>query len=193
MGINATDRTTTEATLQPVLKGPGVFPRRVETVVRPTEGLGAVKNFGADDPGGFYAEGMAPRVDFVSQDPMNNLRPPKATSGRGANHPVSKFTPDSTFPKDDNRSEMDFHGENIIRRLQVVEALREPLTSGGRTMAQGALAYIWALDPRMVPIPGFKSVEQVRQNAGAMEFGPLGEDEFRQVQEIVAERLPTPN
>ena len=64
-------------------------------MVRPTEGLGAVKNFGADDPGGFYAEGMAPRVDFVSQDPMNYLRPPKATSARGANHPVSKFTPDS--------------------------------------------------------------------------------------------------
>ena len=103
---------------------------------------------------------------------------------------TGKFTPDSTFPKDDHRSEMDFHEENIVKRLQVVEALREPLTSGGRTMAQGALAYIWAIDPRMIPIPGFKSVEQVQQNAGAMEFGPLGEDEVQQVQEVVAEHLP---
>jgi len=103
---------------------------------------------------------------------------------------TGKFTPDSTFPKDDIRSESDFHSERITKRLKVVEALREPLTSGGRTMAQGALAYIWAIDPRMLPIPGFKTVEQVQQNAGAMEFGPLGEDELRQVQSIVAERLP---
>jgi len=103
---------------------------------------------------------------------------------------TGKFTPDSTFPKDDHRSEMDFHEENIVKRLQGVEALREPLMSHGRTMAQGALAYIWAIDPRMIPIPGFKSVEQVQQNAGAMEFGPLGEDEVRQVQEVVAEHLP---
>lgn len=103
---------------------------------------------------------------------------------------TGKFTPDSTFPKDDVRSGTDFHNERMVERLQVVEALREPFTSGGRTMAQGALAYIWALDPRMIPIPGFKTVEQVQQNAGAMEFGPLGEEELRQVQEIVAERLP---
>ncbi|MFQ5924193.1 MAG: aldo/keto reductase, partial [Anaerolineales bacterium] len=103
---------------------------------------------------------------------------------------TGKFTPDSTFPKDDIRSETDFHEERIVKRLEAVEALREPLTSGGRTMAQGALAYIWALDPRMIPIPGFKNVEQVQQNAGAMGFGPLPEDAVRQVQDIVAERLP---
>ena len=103
---------------------------------------------------------------------------------------TGKFAPDSTFPKDDIRSESDFHSERITKRLEVVEALREPLTSSGRTMAQGALAYIWAIDPRMIPIPGFKTVEQVQQNAGAMEFGPLGEEEVRQVQSIVTELLP---
>ena len=100
---------------------------------------------------------------------------------------TGKFTPDSTFPMDDNRSEMDFHGESIIKRLEVVEALREPMTSGGRTMAQGALATIWALDERMIPIPGFKSVQQAVENAGAMSFGPLTKDELAQVQSIVTE------
>ena len=52
-------------------------------------------------------------------------------------------------------------------------------------MAQGALAYIWALDERMVPIPGFKSVKQVRDNAGAMEFGPLTEAQVKEIQTIV--------
>lgn len=100
---------------------------------------------------------------------------------------TGKFTSESTFPQDDIRSETDFHSERIVKRLEVVEALRGPLASGGRTMAQGALAYIWALDPRMIPIPGFKTVEQVQQNAGAMEFGPLGDDEVRQVHQIVAD------
>jgi len=103
---------------------------------------------------------------------------------------TGKFTIDSTFPADDIRSQSSFHEEHMVRRLEAIEALREPLTSSGRTMAQGALAYIWAIDPRMIPIPGFKTVEQVQQNAGAMEFGPLGEDEVQQVQSIVTELLP---
>jgi len=105
---------------------------------------------------------------------------------------TGKFTADSTFPKDDIRFETDFQSERIINRLETVEALREPLTSDGRTMAQGALAYIWALDPRMIPIPGFKTVDQVQQNAGAMERGPLGDDEVRQAHQIVADFLTAP-
>ena len=103
---------------------------------------------------------------------------------------TGKFTTDSTFPNDDIRSESDWHSERLVKRLEVVERMRELLTSGGRTMAQGALSYIWALDPRMVPIPGFRSVEQVQQNAGAMEFGPLGREEVRQLREL-AEGVPT--
>ena len=100
---------------------------------------------------------------------------------------TGKFTTESTFPDDDIRSRADFKEDRIVRRLQCVEALREVLTSGGRTMAQGALAYIWALDERMVPIPGFKSVEQVLDNAGAMGFGPLTAEDLAQAQAIAAE------
>jgi aryl-alcohol dehydrogenase-like predicted oxidoreductase len=52
-------------------------------------------------------------------------------------------------------------------------------------MAQGALAYIWALDGRMVPIPGFKSVQQVQENAGALELGPLTESQVKEIQAVV--------
>lgn len=100
---------------------------------------------------------------------------------------TGKFTTESTFPEDDMRSRVSFDEERIARRLQTVEALRDVLTAGGRTMAQGALAYIWALDERMVPIPGFKTVAQVEDNAGAMAFGPLTEEQVRQVQTIVTE------
>ena len=100
---------------------------------------------------------------------------------------TGNFTAASTFPADDVRSRVDFAGERIANRLKCVEVLRDVLTSGGRTMAQGALAYIWALDKRMLPIPGIKSVEQAKENAAAMAFGPLTEEELSQVQGIVAE------
>jgi aryl-alcohol dehydrogenase-like predicted oxidoreductase len=100
---------------------------------------------------------------------------------------TGKFTKRSTFPEDDIRSRVSFEDEFIVRRLKTVEALRAMFTSGGRTMAQGAIAYIWALDERMIPIPGFKTVKQVQENAKAMAFGPLTEEEKLQVQEIVAQ------
>jgi aryl-alcohol dehydrogenase-like predicted oxidoreductase len=37
----------------------------------------------------------------------------------------------------------------------------------------------------MVPIPGFKSVQQVKDNAGALEFGPLTEEQVKEIHEIV--------
>ncbi|MFD5483582.1 aldo/keto reductase [Streptomyces hawaiiensis] len=57
--------------------------------------------------------------------------------------------------------------------LARVDALREVLTSEGRTLAQGALAWLWARSPRTIPIPGFRSVAQAEENAGALAKGAL--------------------
>jgi aryl-alcohol dehydrogenase-like predicted oxidoreductase len=99
---------------------------------------------------------------------------------------TGKYSTKSRFPDDDIRSQANFEDEQLARRFKSVEAIRDVFMSGGRTMAQGALGYIWALDDRMVPIPGFKSVEQAEDNAGAMDFGSLSDDQVRQVQAIVA-------
>jgi aryl-alcohol dehydrogenase-like predicted oxidoreductase len=99
---------------------------------------------------------------------------------------TGKFNAASTFPENDVRYGTDFSDPEIVKRLKIVDEIRDILTSNGRTMAQGALAYIWALDERMVPIPGFKSVKQVRENAGALQFGPLTESKVKEIQEIVA-------
>jgi len=98
---------------------------------------------------------------------------------------AGKFTTASTFPPDDIRSTANFAEGEIAQRLQTVEKLREVLTSGGRTMAQGALAYIWALDENMIPIPGFKNVQQATENAKAMAFGPLTTEQMRRLDEIL--------
>ncbi|MFF7444769.1 MULTISPECIES: aldo/keto reductase [unclassified Streptomyces] len=69
--------------------------------------------------------------------------------------------------------------------LARVDALRSLLTSNGRTLAQGALAWLWARSPRTVPIPGFRSVEQAEQNAGAMEKGPLSADQLTEIDRLL--------
>jgi aryl-alcohol dehydrogenase-like predicted oxidoreductase len=99
---------------------------------------------------------------------------------------TGKFSSTSTFPTNDIRSRDNFSDPEILKRLNIVDEIRDILTSNGRTMAQGALAYIWALDERMVPIPGFKSVQQVTENAGAMQYGPLTEAQVKEVQSMVA-------
>lgn len=72
--------------------------------------------------------------------------------------------------------------ENYVTR---VEALREILTSDGRTPAQGALAWLWARSPRTVPIPGFRSVTQAEQNAGAIAKGPLTAGQLAEVDRVL--------
>ena len=99
---------------------------------------------------------------------------------------TGKFNSTFTFPENDIRSREKFSDPEMVKRLKIVDEIRDILTSNGRTMAQGALAYIWALDERMVPIPGFKSVKQVTENAGAMQFGPLTDSQVKDIQAIVA-------
>ena len=98
---------------------------------------------------------------------------------------TGKFNSNTTFPANDIRSRENFSDPEVVKRLKIVDEIRDILTSNGRTMAQGALAYIWALDERMIPIPGFKSAQQVKDNAGALQFGPLTEAQVKEIQEIV--------
>ncbi|MEV0910894.1 aldo/keto reductase [Streptomyces hokutonensis] len=66
-----------------------------------------------------------------------------------------------------------------------VDALREILTSEGRTSAQGALAWLWARSPRTVPIPGFRSVAQAEQNAGAIAKGPFTAEQLAEIEQVL--------
>ncbi|NEC86702.1 aldo/keto reductase [Streptomyces sp. SID12501] len=69
--------------------------------------------------------------------------------------------------------------------LTHVDALRSVLTSGGRTLAQGALGWLWARSPRTVPIPGFRSVAQAEENAGAIAKGPLTAGQLAEIDQLL--------
>jgi aryl-alcohol dehydrogenase-like predicted oxidoreductase len=66
------------------------------------------------------------------------------------------------------------------------DAVREILTSGGRTLAQGALAWNWARSPRTIPLPGCRTVAQVEENAGAMAYGPLTPEQMKEIDALIA-------
>ncbi len=65
------------------------------------------------------------------------------------------------------------------------DAVREILTSGGRTLAQGALAWLWARSDKSLPIPGFRTVAQVQENTAAMAFGPLSKDKMLEIDRLL--------
>mgnify|MGYP000961144371 CR=1 FL=1 len=103
---------------------------------------------------------------------------------------TGKFAPTSSFAEDDVRKHADWHpgfknGQPTQAWLDALESIREVLTSGGRTLAQGALAWIWARSQNTLPIPGFKTVKQVEENCKAMAFGPLTPQQMAEIDRIL--------
>ena len=65
--------------------------------------------------------------------------------------------------------------------LKKMETIRELLTENGRTLAQGALAWLWARSPATIPIPGIRTAAQAEENCRAMEFGPLDQTSMAEI------------
>lgn len=65
--------------------------------------------------------------------------------------------------------------------LAALAAVREILTGGGRSLVQGALAWVLAQGPMTVAIPGFKSPQQALENAGTLDRPPLTAAELAEI------------
>ena len=98
---------------------------------------------------------------------------------------TAKFTRGTQLPDNDVRHNWDTREGAIAQAIDTASAIREVLTSDGRTPAQGAIGWLWARSAVTVPIPGFKTVAQVEDNAGALEQGPLNESQMRQIEELL--------
>lgn len=96
-----------------------------------------------------------------------------------------KFTQETRFPYNDVRRHWNFTTGAEAERLKKVEQLREILTADGRTLAQGALGWLWARSEHVIPIPGFKTVKQVEENAAAMQYGPLSQRQMERIDELL--------
>lgn len=102
-----------------------------------------------------------------------------------------KYAPGSAMDKDDIRSQtMDWMGyfkdgtvaPKFARQL---EAVRSLLQTGGRTLVQGAIGWLWARSPQTLPIPGFRTVAQVDDLAGALEKGPLPPEVMDEIERVI--------
>lgn len=104
-----------------------------------------------------------------------------------------KFSADTQFSADDVRGAGHswvayFHdGKPLPSFLGKLAAIRDILTTKGRTPAQGALAWIWGRSPITIPIPGFKNTRQAEENARAMEFGPLTPQQMDEIASILTQ------
>ncbi|MBI3151955.1 MAG: aldo/keto reductase [Chloroflexi bacterium] len=103
---------------------------------------------------------------------------------------TGKFAADSSFANDDVRHHAEWHpgfknGKPTQEWLDKLSSIREVLTSDGRTLAQGALGWLWARSPNTIPIPGFKTVAQVEENCGALQFGSLASAQMTEIETIL--------
>jgi len=97
---------------------------------------------------------------------------------------AGKITPQTTFRDDDIRQKVAWFpgfkdGHANPEWLDALASIREMLTSNGRTLAQGALAWIWGRS-RHDPAARFRTVAQVTEMPGrwssGRSSGPDGRD-----------------
>jgi aryl-alcohol dehydrogenase-like predicted oxidoreductase len=100
---------------------------------------------------------------------------------------LGKYNEKSEASKDHYLQRADFSSEYYTGTFKAVEELKELFVDDGRSLAQVALGYILAKHERIIPIPGFKNVKQVEDNAKAMELGPLSNKLVQQIDRIFSE------
>jgi aryl-alcohol dehydrogenase-like predicted oxidoreductase len=112
---------------------------------------------------------------------------------------TGKYSRSSSFPRGDIRGTPPgwLHyfegGRPSSEWLARTEAVRDVLTSEGRTPAQGAIAWLWGRSTRTIPIPGFRTVAQAEENAGALEHGPLRAEQVADIETLLTgARAPAP-
>lgn len=105
---------------------------------------------------------------------------------------TGKYKPGSKLPEDDVRGPnapdwMKYFkdGQPNPEWLDKVAAVGEVLRSDGRTLAQGALAWLWARSEKTLPIPGYRNTTQIEENCRAMTFGALTPEQMRQIDDIL--------
>lgn len=107
---------------------------------------------------------------------------------------TGKFTAETRFAPNDVRAAAhgwltNFkNGRPTPEALARVAAIRDLLTTGNRTPAQGALAWLLARSPMTLPIPGFKTEAQIRDNMGALDKGPLPESVMKEIDVLLREK-----
>lgn len=93
------------------------------------------------------------------------------------------FQKGTHFARDDWRSRL-VNDENLDRYHPLLSYLAALGEEKGATPGQLALAWVLQRKPYIVPIPGMRSVERLKENAGAVQFD-LTAEEMKKIDELV--------
>jgi aryl-alcohol dehydrogenase-like predicted oxidoreductase len=105
---------------------------------------------------------------------------------------TGKFTPDTTFPKDDFRHHSPmFQGEHFRQYLSAVDELKKLAGERGKTVTQ--LAVRWALQQNGVSVAlwGARRPEQLKDADGVLGWELTAEDLAR-IDRILREKVTNP-
>lgn len=108
---------------------------------------------------------------------------------------TGKYGADAVMPADDIRATSNPRtpyfrdARSNPAFLAKLEPVRDLLTVDGRSLAQGAICWLWAKGGMNVPVPGARTVQQIEGLARALTFGPLADDVMTQI-EAAIEREP---
>lgn len=104
-------------------------------------------------------------IGFVAYSPL----------GRG--FLTARFATPEDIPADDfRRNNPRFQGENFIKNRKLVEKVEALAKEKGCTSGQIALAWVMAQGEEIVPIPGTKHVEYLKENIAATDIELTAED-----------------
>ena len=101
---------------------------------------------------------------------------------------TGKYNQGTSFSDNDMRHYWwDLSKGREAKQVEILYAIKDLLTSDGRTLPQAALGWLWAQGKNVVPIPGFKNKEQVESSIHALEYGPLSKSTVDQIENILKE------
>ncbi|UQZ37365.1 aldo/keto reductase [Paenibacillus sp. PK3_47] len=107
---------------------------------------------------------------------------PYSPLGRGfLTGQIKKF---EDLPEDDYRRYYPrFQGENFAKNIEVVALIEQMALRKGCTPAQLSLAWLLAQGEQIVPIPGTKHLDRVKENLGALQV-QLTADDLEEIERI---------
>lgn len=92
---------------------------------------------------------------------------------------------DDLAENDARRNHPRFQGDNFVKNLEIVEAVRSIAAKHDSTPAQVALAWVLSRGANILPIPGTKRISRLDENAAAADLR-LSEDELSTLSGILA-------
>lgn len=133
----------------------------------------------------FSAPAMIPLVERTGLLSIN--RSPLAMGALTGKYRPGERSIDDTDIRSNNMGWMDWFHDGAIAPTQAarLDAISELLRTGGRTLAQGALCWLWARSPNTLPIPGFRTAAQVAENTAALPHGPLPIDVMDEIETLL--------